>query len=270
VAYGCPYRGLLPFEEDDGEVFYGPERLTIELAVRLARQMTLGGVVGVTGASEAGKSSLLRAGLLPTLARGMQLKGSEHWSYRVIMPTMDPLTELATAPAVLGSSDTAAARPIGAVLPPRAALPGGGGPPVSGGGRVVVGSLVKPSGLALTMPADMAALDRMYRTLPLSSLVGLYDACQRTITARMSTASVDRPKPAAQPPEAQASAKRRSPGYLVIAGDGIVAGWRHETPPAGRAHALYAHAATLARVAAELSRLPALGRHDKLLACLND
>jgi hypothetical protein len=184
--------------------------------------MTLGGVVGVTGASEAGKSSLLRAGLLPTLARGMQLKG------------------------------------------------GGGGPPVSGGGRVVVGSLVKPSGLALTMPADMAALDRMYRTLPVSSLVGLYDACQRTIAARMSTASVDRPKPAAQPPEAPASAKRRSPGYLVIAGDGIVAGWRHETPPTGRAHALYAHAATLARVAAELSRLPALGRHDKLLACLND
>jgi len=41
----------------------------------------------------------------------------------------------------------------------------------------------------------MAALDRMYRTLPLSSLVGLYDACQRTIAARMSTASVDRPKP---------------------------------------------------------------------------
>lgn len=182
--------------------------------------MTLGCVVGVTGVSEAGKPSLLRAGLLPTLARGVQLKGSEHWSCRVIMPTKDPLTELAIALAVLGSSDTAAARPIGAVLPPRAALPDGGGPPVSGGGRVVVGSLV-----------------------------GLYDACQRTIAARMSTASVDRPKPTAQPPEAQASAKRRSPGYLVIAGDGIVAGWRHETPPAGRAHALYARAATLAGVA---------------------
>jgi hypothetical protein len=104
--------------------------------------MTLGCVVGVTGVSEAGKPSLLRAGLLPTLARGVQLKGSEHWSCRVIMPTKDPLTELATALAVLGSSDTAAARPIGAVLPPRAALPDGGGPPVSGGGRVVVGNLV--------------------------------------------------------------------------------------------------------------------------------
>jgi hypothetical protein len=42
----------LPFEEDDEEVFYGPERLTTELAVRLARQMIFGGVVGVTGASE--------------------------------------------------------------------------------------------------------------------------------------------------------------------------------------------------------------------------
>ncbi len=104
AAYGCPYRGLLPFEEDDEEVFYGPERLTTELAVRLARQMTLGGVVGVTGASEAGKSSLLRAGLLPTLARGVQLKGSERWSCRVIMPTKDPLTELATALAVVAAT----------------------------------------------------------------------------------------------------------------------------------------------------------------------
>ena len=186
-------------------MFYGPERLTTELAVRLARQVTLAGVAGVTGASEAGKSSLLRAGLLPTLARGVQVKGSEHWSCRVIMPTKDPLTELATALAVLGSSDTAAARPIGAVLPPLAALPDGGGPPVSGGGRVVVGSLV-----------------------------GLYDACQRTIAARMSTASVDRPKPAAQPPEAQASAKRRSPGYLVIAATelSLAGGTKHHLPGA--------------------------------------
>ena len=61
----CPYRGLLPFGESDAEVFYGRERLAARLAARASR----GGLVVVTGASGAGKSSLLRAGLLPILAR---------------------------------------------------------------------------------------------------------------------------------------------------------------------------------------------------------
>jgi hypothetical protein len=77
-AGGCPYRGLLPFTEDQAGVFYGRERLTAELAGRLSRP---GGaeMVIVTGASGAGKSSLLRAGLLPALARGLQLPGSQDW-----------------------------------------------------------------------------------------------------------------------------------------------------------------------------------------------
>jgi conflict system STAND superfamily ATPase len=66
----CPYRGLLPFNESDAEVFYGRERLATELAVKLAARVTRGGLVVVTGASGAGKSSLLRAGLLPILAPG--------------------------------------------------------------------------------------------------------------------------------------------------------------------------------------------------------
>ena len=69
---GCPYRGLLPFGESDAEVFYGRERLAAELAVKLAARVSRGGMVVVTGASGAGKSSLLRAGLLPILARGQQ------------------------------------------------------------------------------------------------------------------------------------------------------------------------------------------------------
>ncbi len=34
---GCPYRGLLPFDETCAEVFYGRERLAAELAVQVAR-----------------------------------------------------------------------------------------------------------------------------------------------------------------------------------------------------------------------------------------
>ncbi len=101
-AGGCPYRGLLPFEETDAEVFYGRERLTAELAVKLGTRMSRGGLVVVTGASGAGKSSLLRAGLLPMLARGHQIDGSERWARVTMTPTKDPLTELASRLAALG------------------------------------------------------------------------------------------------------------------------------------------------------------------------
>ena len=100
-ARGCPYRGLLPFEETDAEVFYGRERLTAELAVKLAARTVGVGIVVVTGASGAGKSSLLRAGLLPALARGRQVAGSEHWPRIAMTPTKDPLTELASRLAAL-------------------------------------------------------------------------------------------------------------------------------------------------------------------------
>ncbi len=107
---GCPYRGLLPFGETDAELFYGRERLAAELAARLATRVTRGGLVVVTGASGAGKSSLLRAGLLPILSRGQQVPGSGHWPRIVMTPTKDPLTELATCLAALDGTDTVAVR----------------------------------------------------------------------------------------------------------------------------------------------------------------
>ena len=86
----CPYRGLLLFDETDAEVFCGRERLAAELAVQLAVRMTRGGLVIVTGASGAGKSSLLRAGLLPILARGQQIPGSGRWPRAVMTPARRP------------------------------------------------------------------------------------------------------------------------------------------------------------------------------------
>lgn len=109
-VHGCPYRGLQPFTEAEAEVFYGREHLVSGLAVKLAGKLDRPGLVMVTGASGAGKSSLLRAGLLPALARGVQVEGSGNWSRVVITPTRDPLTELATHLAVLGGTDTAAVR----------------------------------------------------------------------------------------------------------------------------------------------------------------
>ena len=111
---GCPYRGLLPFDQDDAEVFFGRQRLTAELVVKLAGRLAGPSMVVVSGASGAGKSSLLRAGLLPALAAGVQLEGS-GWPRIVMTPTGDPLTELATR---LAGSAMATPRPSGTGSPP--------------------------------------------------------------------------------------------------------------------------------------------------------
>ena len=109
-ARGCPYRGLLAFGESDAEVFYGRERLSAELTAKLTARATDGGLVVVTGASGSGKSSLLRAGLLPILTRGQQVPGSGRWPRIVMTPTKDPLTELAARLAAVGGPDALAVR----------------------------------------------------------------------------------------------------------------------------------------------------------------
>ena len=63
VRADCPYKGLAPFEPEDAELFSGRERLTEELTARLAEAPLL----ALVGSSGSGKSSLLRAGLIPAL-----------------------------------------------------------------------------------------------------------------------------------------------------------------------------------------------------------
>ncbi|HEY2286656.1 MAG TPA: AAA family ATPase [Streptosporangiaceae bacterium] len=103
---GCPYRGLLPYDQAHAAVFCGRERLTAELAGLLAGT----GIVMVTGASGAGKTSLLRAGLVPALARGVQVPGSQGWPVVSLTVTARPLTDLAAGLATLDDRDPAAVR----------------------------------------------------------------------------------------------------------------------------------------------------------------
>ena len=103
---GCPYRGLLPYDQAHAAVFCGRERLTAELAGLLAGT----GIVMVTGASGAGKTSLLRAGLVPALARGVQVPGSQGWPVVSLTVTARPLTDLAAGLARLDDRDPAAVR----------------------------------------------------------------------------------------------------------------------------------------------------------------
>jgi len=122
---GCPYRGLLPFDQEHAEVFCGRQRLTAELVVKLAGRLAGPSMVVLSGASGAGKSSLLHAGLLPALAAGIQLEGSEHWPRVVMTPTGDPLTELANRLAALSGGDAAAIRNGLSADPDRAHLVAG-------------------------------------------------------------------------------------------------------------------------------------------------
>jgi DNA-binding SARP family transcriptional activator len=72
----CPFKGLAPFESSDADFFCGRERLVSELIARLAEWP----LVGILGPSGIGKSSLLRAGVLPALRAGA-LPGSAGGRY---------------------------------------------------------------------------------------------------------------------------------------------------------------------------------------------
>src|SRR4051812_37383570 len=89
----CPYKGLAAFDVDDAPYFFGRERLVPELVTRLVGARLL----GVVGPSGSGKSSALRAGLLPALARGV-LPGSASWPQAVIRPGEHPLRALRRTP----------------------------------------------------------------------------------------------------------------------------------------------------------------------------
>jgi formylglycine-generating enzyme required for sulfatase activity len=86
----CPYRGLQTFDEEHAEFFFGREGDV----QRLLEQLRTSRFLAVLGPSGSGKSSLVRAGVVPTLRTG-GLPGSEHWLIRVIRPGAQPLAALA-------------------------------------------------------------------------------------------------------------------------------------------------------------------------------
>ena len=90
-----PYKGLRAFEEADADEFFGRDALTATLIERLADPVG-GRFLAVVGPSGSGKSSLLKAGLLPRVRQGA-VPGSEHWLIAQFVPGLDPFDELAAA-----------------------------------------------------------------------------------------------------------------------------------------------------------------------------
>ena len=88
----CPFKGLAFFDRADAAYFCGRERLVADLLARLVESP----LVGILGSSGVGKSSLLRAGVLPALGAG-SLPGSERWRQVLLRPGAHPNAELSRA-----------------------------------------------------------------------------------------------------------------------------------------------------------------------------
>ena len=91
-----PYKGLLPFTEADADDFFGRDALVDRLIARLAEPVEGSRFLAVVGPSGSGKSSVVRAGLVPTLRQGA-LPGSDHWFYVEMLPGAHPMEELEAA-----------------------------------------------------------------------------------------------------------------------------------------------------------------------------
>ena len=92
LPISCPYKGLAAYEEEDEAYFFGREPVVAELCARLAGTLFL----SVIGPSGSGKSSAVRAGLLPALRDGC-VPGSASWKTAVLIPGAQPLASLALA-----------------------------------------------------------------------------------------------------------------------------------------------------------------------------
>jgi energy-coupling factor transporter ATP-binding protein EcfA2 len=85
----CPYRGLLHFREEDAPFFFGREAAVAQLVNAVQQQP----FVAVVGASGSGKSSVVRAGLVPRLRSDR----STAWEIVALLPTDQPFKALASA-----------------------------------------------------------------------------------------------------------------------------------------------------------------------------
>lgn len=88
-----PFVGLRPFEDSEALLFFGRRDQTMELLERLHKTRFL----SVVGSSGCGKSSLIRAGLIPKLKAGFLVEERDRWIVATMKPGDAPLGNLAAS-----------------------------------------------------------------------------------------------------------------------------------------------------------------------------
>jgi WD40 repeat protein len=86
-----PFPGLRPFEQTQADLFFGRDEQIEELVDRLRKHR----FVAVVGASGSGKSSLVRAGLIPVLERSQEGFMARRWRIAMMRPGRKVMEELA-------------------------------------------------------------------------------------------------------------------------------------------------------------------------------
>lgn len=129
IAPDNPYKGLRAFQEADADDFRGREALVERLIQRLNGESVAARFLTLIGPSGSGKSSVIKAGVMPKLRRGA-VEGSNTWFITEMVPGAHPLEELEAAllriainpPASLidqlGEDERGLVRAVKRVLPP--------------------------------------------------------------------------------------------------------------------------------------------------------
>ena len=91
-----PYKGLRAFQQADAADFFGRTSMIEQVLDRLQESVVESNFLAVIGPSGSGKSSLVKAGVLPSLRHG-RIPGSENWFYAEMVPGEVPMEELAAA-----------------------------------------------------------------------------------------------------------------------------------------------------------------------------
>ena len=91
-----PYKGLRAFQQADAADFFGRAGLIQTILGRMQEQVDHNRFLAIVGPSGSGKSSVIKAGVIPAIRKGA-IEGSDDWFIVEMIPGIDPFEELEAA-----------------------------------------------------------------------------------------------------------------------------------------------------------------------------